>query len=190
MGESQHPDPGSGMNNPDHIFLELRNHCFAFFGVKILKFFDEDPGSGIRDGDSSDPGWRQFGSGIRDGKKSDPGSGIRDKHPGSATLPAALVPPLVIFFTVSFFCNNNFVQQQRPLSQSVFWIRGILRRRRIPLILLFFCLLMEAMLRIRDVYPGSLCFSIPDPESKNNTKRGGEKKIFLPILEATNIIKL
>ncbi len=20
MGESQHPDPGSGMNNPDHIF--------------------------------------------------------------------------------------------------------------------------------------------------------------------------
>jgi hypothetical protein len=33
-----------------------------------------------------DPGWRQFGSGIRDGKKSDLGSGIRDKHPGSATL--------------------------------------------------------------------------------------------------------
>jgi hypothetical protein len=41
MGESQHPDPGSGMNNPDHIFLELRNHFFAFFGV------DEDPGSGM-----------------------------------------------------------------------------------------------------------------------------------------------
>jgi hypothetical protein len=31
-----------------------------------------------------DPGWRQFGSGIRDGKKVGPG--IRDKHPGSATL--------------------------------------------------------------------------------------------------------
>ncbi len=30
-----------------------------------------------------DPGWRQFGSGIRDGKKVR--SGIRDKHPGSAT---------------------------------------------------------------------------------------------------------
>jgi hypothetical protein len=29
---------------------------------------------GIRDGDGSDPGWRQFGSGIR------------DKPPGSATL--------------------------------------------------------------------------------------------------------
>jgi hypothetical protein len=47
MRESQHPDPGSGMNNPDHIFLELRNHFFAFSGVKILKVFDEDPGSGI-----------------------------------------------------------------------------------------------------------------------------------------------
>jgi hypothetical protein len=33
-----------------------------------------------------DPGWEQFGSGIRDGRKSDPGSGIRDKHPRSATL--------------------------------------------------------------------------------------------------------
>ena len=76
MGESQHPDPGSGMNNPDHIFLELRNHFFAFFGVKILKFFDKDPGSGIRG-----PGWRQFGSGIRDGKKSDPGSGINIPDP-------------------------------------------------------------------------------------------------------------
>jgi hypothetical protein len=35
-----------------------------------------DPGSGIRDGDSSDPG-----SGMEK-----VGSGIRDKHPGSATL--------------------------------------------------------------------------------------------------------
>jgi hypothetical protein len=47
---------------PESYFLELRNHFFAFFGVKILKFFAEDPG------------WKQFGSGIR------------DKHPGSATL--------------------------------------------------------------------------------------------------------
>jgi hypothetical protein len=30
----------------------------------------------IRDGDSSDPGWKKVGSGIR------------DKHPGSATLPS------------------------------------------------------------------------------------------------------
>ncbi len=46
------------MNNPDHIYESLEN----FFGVKILKFFD------------SDPGWKKFGSGVR------------DKHPGSATL--------------------------------------------------------------------------------------------------------
>ncbi len=30
--ESQHPDPGSGMNNQDHIFLELRYHFFVFLG--------------------------------------------------------------------------------------------------------------------------------------------------------------
>jgi hypothetical protein len=57
----------SGMNNTDHIFYSLE----TIFWVKILKFFD------------ADPGWRQFGSGIqdpgsriRDGKKSDPGFGI------------------------------------------------------------------------------------------------------------------
>jgi hypothetical protein len=33
-------------------------------GVKILKFFNEGSGSGIRDGDSSDPGWKKVGSGI------------------------------------------------------------------------------------------------------------------------------
>jgi len=44
MGESQHrirdEQPGS-------YFLELKKPFFVFFGVKILKFFDEDPGSGI-----------------------------------------------------------------------------------------------------------------------------------------------
>jgi hypothetical protein len=51
---------GSKIRDEQHgsYFLELRNY---FFGVKILKFFD------------ADPGWRQFGSGIRDGKKSDAG---------------------------------------------------------------------------------------------------------------------
>jgi hypothetical protein len=39
------------MNNADHIF-RAQKPFFAFFGVKILKFFDEDPG------------WRQVGSGI------------------------------------------------------------------------------------------------------------------------------
>jgi hypothetical protein len=35
---------GSGMKNPDHIskFLET-----IFLGVKILKFFETDPGSGM-----------------------------------------------------------------------------------------------------------------------------------------------
>jgi hypothetical protein len=40
---------GSGIRDehPGSYFLELRNNFFAFFGVKILQFFDEDPGSGI-----------------------------------------------------------------------------------------------------------------------------------------------
>jgi hypothetical protein len=46
------------MNNPDHISESLE----AIFGVKILKFFDADPGSGMEK--------------IR----------IWDKHPGSAAL--------------------------------------------------------------------------------------------------------
>ncbi len=55
---------GSGIRDeqPGSYFLELRNRFFALFGVKILKFFDEDPGSGMEK------------------------SRIRDKHPGSATL--------------------------------------------------------------------------------------------------------
>jgi hypothetical protein len=50
---------GSGMNNPDHISESIKCN----FWVKILKFFDVDPGSGMG----------KFGSEIRDGKKSDPG---------------------------------------------------------------------------------------------------------------------
>jgi hypothetical protein len=61
---------GSGMNNPDHIFFCLETIFFIFRGVKILKFFD------------ADPGWRQFGSGIEKSR-------IRDKHPGSAALGSA-----------------------------------------------------------------------------------------------------
>ncbi len=71
--------------------------------VKILKFFDADPGSRIQDGKNSDPrsGIQDGknldpGSGIRDGKNSDPGYGIWDKHPESAkleiSLPNLLVP--------------------------------------------------------------------------------------------------
>ena len=62
---------GSGIRDeqPGSCFLELRNHFFAFLGVKILKFFDEDPGSGMET------------VRIRDGIKSDPGSGINIPDP-------------------------------------------------------------------------------------------------------------
>ncbi len=40
------------MNNPDHIAESLE----TIFWLKILKFFDADPGSGFRDGKNSDPG--------------------------------------------------------------------------------------------------------------------------------------
>jgi hypothetical protein len=58
---------GSGMNNPDHISESLE----TIFWVKTLKFFDADLGSGIQD---------------RGSRMEKFGSGIRDKHPGSATL--------------------------------------------------------------------------------------------------------
>jgi hypothetical protein len=48
------------MNNPDHISESLE----TIFWVKILKFFDADPGSGME----------KFGSGTR------------DNHPESTTL--------------------------------------------------------------------------------------------------------
>jgi hypothetical protein len=41
--KNQDPGSGSGMNNPDHISKILE----SIFGVKILKFFDADPGYGI-----------------------------------------------------------------------------------------------------------------------------------------------
>ncbi len=70
--------PGSGIRDgkktririPDHISESLE----TIFCVKILKFFDADPGSGTEKIRIRYPGWKKFGSGIR------------DKHPGSATL--------------------------------------------------------------------------------------------------------
>jgi hypothetical protein len=59
---------GSGMNNQDHISESLE----TIFWVNILKLFDTDPGSEMEK--NWDPGWKIFGSGIR------------DKHPESATL--------------------------------------------------------------------------------------------------------
>jgi hypothetical protein len=62
---------GSVMNNPDHISERLE----TVFRVKILKFFDADPESGMGKVRIRDPGWKKIGTGIP------------DKHPGSATLP-------------------------------------------------------------------------------------------------------
>jgi hypothetical protein len=57
--------------------METRNKFLRaekpFFLVKILKFFDADPGSRIRDGKNSD-----LGSGIQDENYMGPRSGIRD----------------------------------------------------------------------------------------------------------------
>jgi hypothetical protein len=60
----------SGIRNeqPGSYFLDLRNH---YLGVKILTFFDADPGSGYGTG-----GRKKFGSEIWN----------LEKHPGSATL--------------------------------------------------------------------------------------------------------
>jgi hypothetical protein len=81
------PDPGWKTRI---IFLSAEK---PFFLVKILKFFDMNPGSRIWDGKNSN-----LGSGIQDGKNldpgswildvkhSDPGSRIRDKHSRSAKL--------------------------------------------------------------------------------------------------------
>jgi hypothetical protein len=54
MGESQHPDPGSEMNNPNHIFESLET-IFSGSGMETVR--------------------------NRDGKKTDPGSGINIPDP-------------------------------------------------------------------------------------------------------------
>jgi hypothetical protein len=61
--ESQHPYLRSGIRDEQlgSYFLELRHH---FFGVKILKFFDADLGSGTETGRIWDPGRKKVGSGI------------------------------------------------------------------------------------------------------------------------------
>jgi hypothetical protein len=67
-------------------------------GVKILKFFDEDPGSGMETVRIRDPGWKKVGSGIR------------DKHPGSATLISPLYKiqcsKVPYAFSGRYLCNE------------------------------------------------------------------------------------
>ncbi len=59
--KNQDTNPGSGseMNNPDHISESLET-----IWVKILKFFDPDPGSAMEWIRIRDPGWKKFESGI------------------------------------------------------------------------------------------------------------------------------
>jgi hypothetical protein len=75
---------GSGIRDeqPGSYFQELRNHFFVFLGVKILKFFDADPGSGMETVRIRDPGWKKVGSGIK----------ILD--PQHCLLEIMVVPPL------------------------------------------------------------------------------------------------
>jgi hypothetical protein len=69
MGRKSASGSGIRYEQPGSYFLELRTHFFGFFGVKILIFFDADPGSRmetirIRDGKKSDPGWKKVRSGM------------------------------------------------------------------------------------------------------------------------------
>jgi hypothetical protein len=64
MGKKQDPDPGLTTRI---IFPRAYK---PILWVKILKFFDADPGSGMEKIRIRDPGWKTFGSGF----------------PGSATL--------------------------------------------------------------------------------------------------------
>ncbi len=66
MGKN--PDPGSGMNVPDHYSESLE----SVFWVKKIPRYGTVP---------------YLNSLMRLRDLSDPGSGIRFKHPGSATLP-------------------------------------------------------------------------------------------------------
>jgi hypothetical protein len=56
----RYEQPGS------YFFRNLKPFFFAFFGVKILKFFDEDPGSGMETVRIRDPGSGMEKSRIRD----------------------------------------------------------------------------------------------------------------------------
>ncbi len=89
---------GSGMNNPDHISKSLKN---IFFLVKILKFFDVHPGSGME----------KFGSGIN---IPDPQHCVSVPYTGYQRLfPTSLFPTRLHkttgsrFFPLKILCGLN-----------------------------------------------------------------------------------
>ena len=93
------------------MFLRAKK---PFFFVKILKLFDEDPVSYIRDGKNSDPG-----SGIQDGKNLDPGSGmekirIRDPRFGIT------IPDQQNWKSCRQICLKNRILIE-PFVEKAFW---------------------------------------------------------------------
>ncbi len=92
---------GFGMNNPDHISESLE----TIFWVKIFKFFDADPESGMEKfgfgildaGKNSDPGCTKFGSGIT--------SRIRNSGCGRQYTAK---PPVLYKHTASTLMDNNY----------------------------------------------------------------------------------
>ncbi len=100
---------GSGMNNPDHISESLE----PFFGLKYMKFFDADPGSGIEK------------NLIKDGTNSDPRSGINIRDPQHC-----------IFDNISFLTGHknrihNYRSSWIRIHKSELWIGGSRSERNV-----------------------------------------------------------
>jgi hypothetical protein len=106
---------GSGIRDeqPGSYFPEPLNHFFGFFGVKILKFFDADPGSGMETVRIRDPGWKKVGSGIR------------DKHPGSATLIYGILL-LLIQTHLQFFRTSHNLDLKREYKYNALQAKKVL----------------------------------------------------------------
>jgi hypothetical protein len=85
------------------LWLHKKVWQLIFFHLSLLLLF-LDPGSEIRDP----------GSGM--GKNQDPGCGIRDKHPGSATLPPTLNFGLAYNF---FLFTAHSVSGKKPKTFAV-----------------------------------------------------------------------
>ena len=63
MGRKSASVSGIRDEQPGSYFIELRHQFFGILEVKTLKFFDEDPGSGIENVRIWAPGWKKVGSG-------------------------------------------------------------------------------------------------------------------------------
>jgi hypothetical protein len=138
MGRKSAFESGIRDEQPGSYFLELRNDFFGFLGVKILKFFDADPGSGMET------------VRIRDGKKSDPGktSRIRNTAPDVIFIKSSIAGP---------GCVSRKGQQYRNASHAAFlnltgsaeWSRADFSRASRAAFkkrIMFFCFTLNKML--------------------------------------------